>query len=190
MENEFIKKLDKDEKILVHKFANVDKTSKQYGRLLLGFIAILLFGILTVLGTKSSRVFSPFDFRIFIAFVVLVILAGCLFYGFLYNTFLKYKNKNNEYFVTNKRIALYNPKYGFRMENISDISEIGIFRVKNNYGDISFNFYSGTNFSVKPISEMVFEGVENPNDLATIICNINKTISVYNDRDHIMKKKF
>ena len=88
MEKEFIAMLEKDEEILVHKYADVSKTSKQYGRFLLGFIVILLFGLLTIVGTKSSRAFS-FDFRILMAFGVLIILAGCLLWGFFYNTFFK-----------------------------------------------------------------------------------------------------
>ena len=62
-------------------------------------------------------------------------LTICLIYGLIYNTFIKYKNKNNEYFVTNKRIAIYNSKSGFRIENICDIEHIGIVREKNNYGE-------------------------------------------------------
>lgn len=187
MEKEFITMLDKDEEILVHKYADVSKTSKQYKRFLLGFIVILLFGLLTIVGTKSSRAFS-FDFRILMAFGVLIILAGCLLWGFFYNTFFKYKNKNNEYFVTNKKVALYNPKKGFRVENISDIVSIGIFREKNNYGDISFNF-SAKDLIDQMKKVMEFEGIENPREIVSIICKINNKIHTYDDRPTIMGRK-
>ena len=52
MSNEFINKLENDEKILFHEFSDISKTSKQYGRFLLGFIVLLLFWTLTIMGKK------------------------------------------------------------------------------------------------------------------------------------------
>ena len=107
MNNEFINKLENDEKILFHEFSDVSKTSKQYGRFLLAFIVLLLFWALTIIGIQSNGILN---FKILVIFLTLCILTICLFYGLIYNVFLKYKNKNNEYFVTNKRIAIYNLK--------------------------------------------------------------------------------
>ena len=111
-----------------------------------------------------------------------------MFYGLIYNIFLKYKNKNNEYFVTNKRIAIYNLKNGLRIENISDIEHIDITREKNNYGDLMFNFYAN-NLIEQMKSGMVFGGVENPREIVEIICSINSNIHIYDDKPVIMGKK-
>ena len=49
MEEEFITKLDKDERILFHGFSDVSKTSKQYFRFLLALLVLLLFFILNIM---------------------------------------------------------------------------------------------------------------------------------------------
>lgn len=185
MKKEFINKLDVDEQILFHGFSNVSKTNKQYGRFLFGFFVLSLFWMLTIINIKNYSVLS---FKILITFITLCILTICLIFGLIYNMFFKYKNKNNEYFVTNKRIALYNLKNGFRIENISNIERIGIFREKNNYGDIFFNFYAN-NLIDQIKSGMSFEGIENPRDVVTIICGINNNIHIYDDKPVVMGKK-
>ena len=178
--NEFINKLEKDEKILFHEFSDISKTSKQYCRFLLGFVVLLLFWILAINGIKNEGILK---FKNLVIFVTLCILTICLFYG------LKYKKKNNEYFVTNKRIALYNSKNGLRIENISNIEHIGIAREKNNYGDISFNFYAN-NLIEQMKNGMSFEGVKNPRGIVATICEINNKIHIYDDRPTVMGKKF
>ena len=185
MYNEFINKLEKDEKILFHEFANVSKTSKQYCRYLLGFGVLLLFWVLAINGIKKANIL---DFNILVFFVTLCMLTICLFYGLIYNVFLKYKNKNNEYFVTNKRIAIYNLKKGLRIESIFDIEHIGIAREKNNYGDLSFNFYAN-NLMEQMKNGISFEGVKNPREIVVTICKINNKIHFYDDRPTIMGKK-
>ena len=138
MKEEFITKLDKDERILFHGFSDVSKTSKQYFRFLLALLVLLLFFILNIIVIK---IFGA-TIEIVISFIILCILTISLLYGLIYNIFLKHVNKNNEYFVTNKKIALYNSKNGFKMGNISNIEHIGIVREKKNYGDLIFNFYA------------------------------------------------
>ena len=127
MKNEFISKLQNDEKIIFYGTLNGSKTSKQYIRFLLGFIALIIFWILAIIGVKSEGLLN---FNILIILVILSIITICLIYGLIYNVFLKAKNKNDEYFVTNKRIALYSSKYDFKIKNISEIEHIGIFRKK------------------------------------------------------------
>ena len=185
MNNEFINKLENDEKILFHEFSDVSKTSKQYGRFLLAFIVLLLFWALTIIGIQNNGILN---FKILVIFLTLCILTICLFYGLIYNVFLKYKNKNNEYFDTNKRIAIYNSKNGLRIENISDIEYIGIAREKNNYGDISFNF-SSNNLIEQMKNGMSLEGVENPRKIVALISDINNRIHIYDDRPIVMGKK-
>ena len=182
MKNEFISKLEEDEKLLWDGVSDVSKTSKQYGRFLLGFAVLLLFWILLMLGMNREKILN---IRFLILFIVLSILTICFIYGFIYNVFLKYKNKNNEFFVTNKRIALYHPKRGFRIESISNIEHIGIAREKNNYGDLSFHFRSN-NLTEQMKTGMSFEGVENPRKVVELICEINNEIHVYDDKPIIM----
>ena len=165
MKKEFINQLQSDEEILFYGIFNVNKTSKQYGRFLLGCVFLLLFWILFVIGVKSE---SGLNFKILIFFLVLSMLTICLIYGLIYNTFIKYKNKNNEYFVTNKRIAIYNSKSGFRIENICDIEHIGIVREKNNYGDIMFNFYASN----------LIDQMKNGMNISSSLCPAETTVEV------------
>jgi hypothetical protein len=183
MEEEFITKLDKDERILFHGFSDVSKTSKQYFRFLLDLLVLLLFFILNIIVIK---IFGA-TIEIVIIFIILCILTISLLYGLIYNIFLKHVNKNNEYFVTNKKIALYNSKNGFKMGNISNIEHIGIVREKKNYGDLIFNFYAN-NLIEQMKNGIGFEGVENPRKIVTIICNINNNIHIYDDKPVIMGK--
>jgi len=185
MANEFINKLETNEHILFHGISNISKTSKQYARLLLIFLVLMLFWILTILGIKSEGIFS---FEIMLIFIGLCILTFCFIYAFFYNTVLKYKNKNNEYFVTNKRIAVYSLNSGFKIKNISDIEQIGILREKNNYGDVIFSFCSN-NLLEQMRSVMSFEGVENPRKIVALICEINNKVHIYDDRPTIFGKK-
>ena len=123
-----------------------------------------------------------------IAMSVLFILTIGLIYGIIHNTFLKHKNTNNEYFITNKRIAVYIPQKGFKIKNISDIEHIGISREKNEYGDITFNFYS--NDIVQQLKNNIsFEGVKDPRQIVEKICELNNKIHVYDDRPTIMGEK-
>ena len=82
MKNEFINKLEENEKILFYGVSDVSKTSKQYGRFLLGFAILLLFWILTIIGIKSEEILN---FKILIIFLTLSILTICLIYGLVYN---------------------------------------------------------------------------------------------------------
>lgn len=88
---------------------------------------LLAFWILAINNIKNN---SIFNLKIVINFVTLCLLTICLFYGLICNLFLKYKRKNSEYFITNKRIALYSSKNGFRIKNVSYIEHIGIAREK------------------------------------------------------------
>lgn len=185
MKDEFINKLDADERILFYGSSDVSKTSKQYSRFLLGFIVLLLFWILIIMIIQSEGIL---DFKIFAIFLVLCLLTICLVYGLIYNVFLKYKKQNNEYFVTNKRIALYDSKNGLRFENISDIEHIGITREKGNYGDIFFSFYAN-NLIEQMKNGMSFEGVKNPRDIVFTICDMNNKIHIYDDIPTINGKK-
>lgn len=109
MEEEFITKLDKDERILFHGFSDVSKTSKQYFRFLLALLVLLLFFILNIIVIK---IFGA-TIEIVISFIILCILTISLLYGLIYNIFLKHVNKNNEYFVTNKKNSIIQFKKWF-----------------------------------------------------------------------------
>lgn len=182
MENEFINKLEENEKLLFYGVSDVSKTDKQYDRFLLFFLILILFWKVTIPNIKKQGIL---DFNVLIILIVLSILTISFIYGLVRNILLKCKN---EYFVTNKRIALYNSKKGFRIENISDIEHIGISREKDNYGDITFNFFANSLIE-QIINGMEFIGIENPRKIVEIICDINKGIHVYDDRPTIMGKK-
>ena len=185
MKNEFINNLEENEKILFHGVSNVSKTSKQYGRILLIFVILLIFWILLISSMQTENILSM---KFLASLLALILLTIGSIYGTIYNMFFKYKNKNNEYFVTNKRIALYNQKKGFRIENISNIEHIGIAREKNNYGDISFNFYANS-LAEQMKNGMSFEGIENPREIVALIASINNNIHIYDDIPTIMGEK-
>lgn len=185
MKNEFVNNLEENEKLIFYGTSDVSKTSKQYGRFILGFAILSLFWILALITIKSDEILT---FRVILIFLVLSILTLGYILGIVYNICLKYKTKNNEYFVTNQRIAIYNPKNGFRIENISNIEHIGIAREKHNYGDISFTFYANSLIEQMK-SGMSFEGVENPRKIVAIIIEINNKIHVYDDKIIITDQK-
>lgn len=184
MYDDFVRKLQTDEKILFYGKSDVTKTSKQVGRFLLGFIVLSFFWILFIVGLRNKN-FLNFD--ILIIFITLLVITFCLLYGLIYNIFLKYKKINNEYFVTNRRIGMYNSKYGFRIENISNIEHIGIVREKYGYGDLMFNFYAD-NLVKQMKSGMSFEGIENPRKIVEMLNNLNKNIHIYDDKIEVIGK--
>lgn len=186
MKNEFINKLEENEELLFYGVSDVSKVSKQFGRFLLGVVILLLFWTLIIILIRNGLILL--NSNIFMFVIILGILTICLIYGLVYNILLKYKSKNNEYFVTNKRIALYTSKNGFRIEKISDIEYMGVTREKNNYGDISFNFYAN-NLIEQIKNSMGFEGVENPRNIISLISNINNRINIWDDRPTVMGKK-
>lgn len=185
MKNEFLEKLQEDENLLFYGVADVSRTSKHFGRFILGFIVLTIFWILII---ASMRNMGGLSFDRIIIMLVLGIITLLLFYGLIHNICLKFKNSNNEYFVTNKRIAKYNLKAGFRIENIDNIEHIGIAREKNNYGDIMFNFYNN-NLLEQMKNGMTFEGTENPREIIRLITSINKNVHVYDDRPTILGKR-
>lgn len=185
IKEEFINKLDENEQLLFYGFSNVSKTSKQYGRYILGFVVVALFWTLEIIGIKNE---GRINFDVVLIIIVLCVLTLGLIYGFVHNVLLKYKSNNNEYFVTNKRIATYSSKSGFKTKKISDIECVQILREKNNYGDIILNF-SADSLIQKMKNVMSLEGVENPRKIVELISNINKNIPIYDDRPTIMGKK-
>ena len=185
MKNGFVNKLEKNEEILWYGVSDNSKSNKQYGRFLLFFVILLLFWILIIIGINGKQISI---FNIFIFLIILSILTIFLIYGLVYNIFLKHEKKNNEYFTTNKRIAIYNYKSGFRIENIFNIEHIGIVREKNNYGDILFHFCSN-NLIDQIKTGMSFDGVENPRKIVELISHINNRVHIYDDRPTLMGKK-
>ena len=186
MENEFINMLDDNEKILFHGISDVSKTSKQYGRFIVIFFVLLMFWwILITTWVENDFILN---IKFLILFFCLFILTILLVYGLIYNMFFKYRSKNNEYFITDKRIALYNSENGFKIENISNIEHIGISREKNNYGDVIFNFYAD-NLVNQMKNGMSFEGIENPRMVVGLICEINNNVHIYDDRPTLFGRK-
>lgn len=176
MKNEFMKKLEEDEELLFYGVADVSKTGKQLGKFLLLCVVLGGFWAVLILALKNNGILS-----IMPLVIVLASFTTLSMYGLVYNLFLKYKNKNNEYFVTNKRIALYNSsKKDFRIEYISKIENMGLVRENNNYGDIIFNFHESS-LMEQAKNGMCFEGVENPRRVVSLITNTNKNIHTYDD---------
>lgn len=178
MDKEFLKNLDGDEELLYSGFACVTKTDKQILNFVMGIVLLIIFWLLFFMGLRNSH---GLKFELIVMLIVLVIISISFLYGFFYNICLKYRSKNNQYFVTNKRIAVNNPKIGIRIEDISSIERIGIIRERDNYGDMVFNFYS-ENILNSMRNSMSFEGVEYPRRVLEIIKGINSNIYVYDDK--------
>lgn len=170
--------LENDEKILFHEKADVKQTNKQTLRYILAAVLLIIFWIIVV---KSISINQRIDFSISMIIFALFIVSIVLIYGFIYNNLLKYKNRNNEYYVTNKRIILDNSKKGRICKDISDIERVGIYKEKNNYGDIVFNIYSESFYqSIK--NSISFEGIRNPREIVNKIKEINENIQIYDDK--------
>ncbi len=200
MDKEEVKKkfegmLEEDEKILISSKSNVSKTDMQLGRIFL----MALFLLCTIYGLFYAYKHGG-DFDIIIAAVVILFIVLIL-YAFLYNTVLKYKHKDEFYFVTNKRFVKYSEKTGFNFRYIKDIEHIGIVREKNNYADLDFSFVSmkelnklndSKNISnlaniiilMKDASKtnMSFSGVEDPEYIVSVITGIKSDIHIYDDK--------
>ena len=74
------------------------------------------------------------------------------------------------------------------IRDIKDIEYLGIIRVKNNYGDMVFNFKSDK--LIEQIRNSIsFNGIENPNNVASIIKKINPSIDFYDDKPTFMGNK-
>ena len=174
MKEEFSKKLEDGEELIIYGVLNVNRTNKQYGRFAIGFVVLLSLWVFAISNIKVKN-FSSFSI-----FITLIILTMSLIYGLIYNIFSKYR-RSNEYFITSKRIALYDQKKGFRLENISDIEHLGIVRERDNYGDLIFGF-SANNLLHQLRHGMSFKGVDNPRKIVSILSNINENIHVYDDR--------
>lgn len=185
MKKEFESKLQSGEEILFYEVVEVNKSSKQIGRSLLLFVILILFWWLFIAEIKNVMVL---DFKFLLILVALCALTIAFIYGIIYNLFFKAKKKNNEYFVTNKRIALYNSKHGFIEKNIAEIEHIGIVREKNNYGDIIFNFY-GDSLINQLKNSLCFESVQNPRKVVELIFSLNDKIHIYDDVPTVFGKK-
>lgn len=186
MKDEILKKLKEDEELLFYGVSDVSKTSKQNGRFLLAIVILIIFWICFIVVVRRQ---IRWDDRILASLLALIILTILVFYGIIYNNFLKNKNVNSEYFVTNQRIIVYNASVGFSIGNIFDISNISISREKNNYGDVLFILFRNSSNGEKSSNKICFEGVENPRKIVDIICNINSNIRIFDDRPTIMGKK-
>ena len=200
MDKEEVKKkfegmLEEDEKILISSKSNVSKTDMQLGRIFL----MALFLLCTIYGLfYAYKHGGGFDIIIAATVILFVIL---IIYAFFYNTVLKYKHKDEFYFVTNKRFVKYSEKTGFNFRYIKDIEHIGIVREKNNYADLDFSFVSmkelnklndSKNISnlaniiilMKDASKtnMSFSGVEDPEYIVSVITGIKSDIHIYDDK--------
>lgn len=183
MNEEFKKCLENEEKVLYVSKAYVNKVAKQPLRMLLGILVLGIFWAL-ILNVKKAE----FDMEYLFIFSVLILLTVIFIYSAIYNICLKYKNKANEYLVTDKKVAVYNKKRGLVSRKISEIERIGITNEKGKYGNLIFNFTSDSLLeSVK--SSIAFEGVENPRNIIESIIIENNTISVYDDKPKIMGRK-
>lgn len=186
MNNEFIEKMEEDEKLLYHGKANVNETSMQLFRFILVFVVLAGFWLLVNLGMKNE---GGLTLKGVVMYVFLSIITLAIIYAFIHNTLLKHAKNNNEYFVTNKRVAVYNPKNGLKEGYIENIEHLGINREKSNYGNIVLNF-KGSNLLEQIKSSITFDGIENPRRITQIIIDINENIHVYDDRPTVMGKKF
>ena len=186
MKQEFEKQLGFSEKIYFYGVSNVRKTNNQLGRILLGFIIVLIFFMIIIFDLKEN---SKIDYQYVVICIILFIITILLIIRVIYDVILRFKRDNDEYFITNRRIALYNLKKGFIIRDISSINQIGVVKEKNNQGDLIFHFVS--DYLLKQVKNTInFHGVLNPREIIEFISSINKNVQVYDDKPTIMGKKF
>lgn len=177
--------LEQDETVLWSGMAHVEKTSNQFLRFLLMLVVLFVFWFLFIIGVNQEKIV---DFGLIIFFLILLLLTVFLIYGLIYNMSLKHRNKDNKYWITDKRVILLNVKNGIKKEYISNIEYLGIAREKNGYGDIIFSSY-GNNLMEQIKSGFSFEGVENPRGVVRLIIERNSKISIYDDKTTFLGKK-
>lgn len=167
--------LESDEKVLLKEQSNPTMVDKQYSRMILIGIILIIFWILSIISYKSEVNTATVG-----AIVTLFILTIAILYAFIYNTFLIKKRKNEVYYVTNKKIAVVSLNTTLE-KNISDIEHIGISNEKNDYGNLTFNFNANSIYE-SVIKSMSFIGVHEPRKIVQTITQINDKIHVYDDK--------
>ena len=93
MKDEILKKLKEDEELLFYGVSDVSKTSKQNGRFLLAIVILIIFWICFIVVVRRQ---IRWDDRILASLLALIILTILVFYGIIYNNFLKNKNVNSK----------------------------------------------------------------------------------------------
>ena len=184
MRDEFLKNMEENENLLFCGISNPSKTSIQLLRFVFCFVVLFGFWMLFIDVVKKYS----FSFKILVLLIVLSGISILAIYGFVFNLFSKFSKIKDEYFVTNKKIAIYNSKTGFKSEYIENIKYISISREKENYGDIIF-FSGGDSIKEQMKNKIVFKGAENPRIIANAIEDINKKIYIVDDRISIFGNK-
>jgi len=182
--------LKENEKIIYTSKANPGKTSTQIYRFVLIGIVLAIFYYLLFLGYNNEDLF---DWTIIL--IVLFLLSVLTIYGLIYNVFLKYRAKNEIYYITDKRIILINGgKVIFN--DIDKVSVIGIAREKNNFGDITFHFnvditnpLENLTKSIKEVKNITFSGIKKPREVVEIVKKNNKDVYIYDDRPKLLSNK-
>ncbi len=169
IKEQFINSMESDEQLLYYNVASINKGSSILGKYLAKFLTLLIVFLLIILASSNSVL------RLILIFL-LGIFTVILIFRFYKNFNSNEKIINNEYFITNKRVALFSSKTGFRAESIFNIKFLGVIKKKNNYGDLVINF-NGKNFSEISRSAMKFDYIESLYKVAEVIFGVNPNIT-------------
>lgn len=175
MENNLIN-LENDEKILAEGQSNPNLVDKQYSRMILIGIVLVILWIVSIINYTDVEVEKRTPGFIVITFLMTIAAV----YAFIHSTILIKKRENEVYYVTNKRIFIVKENT-ISEKNILDIEHIGISKEKNEYGNIVFSFY-GNSLYESTIKTMSFIGIHYPRKIVQTITEINNKIHVYDDK--------
>ena len=167
--------LENNEKILAEGQSNPNMVDKQYSRMILMGIVLVIIWIVLIISYKEKPNMETTGF-IVITFLITIAVV----YAFIYSAILIKKRENEVYYVTNKRIFIVKGNTTLE-KNILDIEHIGISKEKNEYGNIVFSFY-GNSLYESTIKTMSFVGIHYPRKIVQTITEINNKIHVYDDK--------
>lgn len=174
--------------------------SDAHPKMVKSHIILFVFIIVFILGAISIMGFFGVRRDIMASFITGFILFAFFPYFVLMfrQVYSIKKSKSNTYFITNKRIFIYNKKTGYTIKNILDIKSIQYSRDNENYGllklytdlDFSEDFEHTISNTIKRILEMInssfssskilfFVGIENPMEAIDAFKKVNPNISVY-----------
>lgn len=169
IKEQFVNSMESDEQLLYYNTSSINKGSSIIVKYLLKFFALFIVFLLIILVSSNS-----------VIRLVLILLLGIFTVILVLNFYKAFTSNekiiNNEYFITNKRVALFSSKTGFRAESIFNIRFLGVIKKKNNYGDLVINF-NGKNFTEISRSAMRFDYIESPYKVSEVIFGVNPNIT-------------
>ena len=181
--------LEKNEKIIYEGKPNMKKNNINPFAYFFAFSLLLFCQFILIWSVKTSTKDGAHGINlnfIFIFFII-IIFEGLLIYAIIYDKVLKKQKSNDAYCITNKRVLKYNStNNSITSLYVVDCCDMRFTTTKKNFGNIyigikELNKNTIKNSNIKDIikkikdlndSYIVFESIENPHYILSILENI------------------